>query len=303
MLVVAALAAACAGSGAGEQTATAGGATPSTAVQPSGSAPPETTLPPRTGTTEEPGTTVAPWPTLPTTTAVPSTTTAAPTTAPSTSAVPASTAPPTTPREGTYVATSADARTSCGAVAHIGDSTSVGLTSPSYIPNPTQRLDAQYNRVGAREQHLEISGARSIVEILSGQVNAYDTAVRLRAQGFHGCWVLALGTTDTANVAVGSSADRRSRIEKMLSVTGADPVLWVNVKTLVPSGAWSNANMASWNQELHDAVSRHPTLHVYDWATVVQDGWFSSDAIHYTGPGYAQRAALIANALTAAFPA
>src|SRR4051812_15192335 len=33
--------------------------------------------------------------------------------------------------------------TSCTQVVHIGDSTSIGLTSPAYLPNPADRIDAQ----------------------------------------------------------------------------------------------------------------------------------------------------------------
>ena len=33
----------------------------------------------------------------------------------------------------------------------------------------------------------------------------------------------------------------------MMSVAAGDPVLWVDVKSLVASGAWSNANMQLWN--------------------------------------------------------
>ena len=35
----------------------------------------------------------------------------------------------------------------------------------------------------------------------------------------------------------------------------------------------------------------------------VADSWFIPDGIHYTSPGYAARAHLIANALAEAFPA
>jgi hypothetical protein len=185
---------------------------------------------------------------------------------------------------------------------HIGDSTSVGLISPTVLPNPADRLDAQYARVGVVEQHLEISGARSIVETLPGQINAYDTAKNLRAAGYHGCWVFALGTTDTANVAVGSTVDRATRIDRMMSVAAGEPVLWVDVKTLVPTGAWSNANMMLWNQALLAAKPKYPNLRIYDWASVVQDSWFGSDQVHYTSVGYRNRARMIADALATAFP-
>ena len=186
---------------------------------------------------------------------------------------------------------------------HLGDSTSVGLVSPSFIPDPAQRMGAQYARVGATESHLEISGARSIVETLPGQVNAHDTAAALKQAGFDGCWVLALGTTDTANVAVGSNITRMDRIDRMMEVIGDDPVMWVDVKTLVGSGAWSNPEMAKWNATLVEAQAKYPNIKVYNWTQVVQDAWFSSDRIHYTGEGYAERARLIADALAATYPA
>jgi hypothetical protein len=43
-------------------------------------------------------------------------------------------------------------------------------------------------------------------------------------------------------------------------------------------------------------------MRVYDWASVVQSQWFISDGIHYSTPGSAQRAHLIAQALADAFP-
>jgi hypothetical protein len=44
-------------------------------------------------------------------------------------------------------------------------------------------------------------------------------------------------------------------------------------------------------------------MRVFDWASVARDDWFIPDGIHYTSPGYAARAHLIANALAEAFPA
>ena len=51
---------------------------------------------------------------------------------------------------------------------YIGDSTSEGMVMPSYLPDPDLRLNAQLARVGA-PQYIEISGARSTVETLSGR--------------------------------------------------------------------------------------------------------------------------------------
>lgn len=102
--------------------------------------------------------------------------------------------PTTAPAPATTSSPSAASatRTSCDAVAYIGDSTSVGMISPDYLPDPAQRLDAQYVRVGATSQRFDISGARSIVETLPGQTNGEETAHQLVTEGFRGCWVIAL---------------------------------------------------------------------------------------------------------------
>ena len=71
----------------------------------------------------------------------------------------------------------------------------------------------------------------------------------------------------------------------MLAAIGDDPILWVNVKTLEPTGEWSNEQMQLWNQALVEAAARYPNIEIYDWAAVVQDAWFQEDRIHYTSPG------------------
>jgi hypothetical protein len=166
-------------------------------------------------------------------------------------------------------------RTSCRSVVHIGDSTSEGLDSPSYLPKRSDRIGARYSDVGATWKP-EISGATSIVETLPGGTNAHDVAQQLVNQGYRGCWVIALGT---------------------------QPVMWVNVKTLVSSGPYAETNMEGWDNDLLRACARYPNMRVFDWASVVKDGWYIPDGIHYTSEGYAARARLIADALTKAFPA
>ena len=195
-------------------------------------------------------------------------------------------------------------RTSCAAVVHIGDSTSVGLMSPDFIADPAQRIDAQYARVGVTDFRNEIRGARSIVERYRGEENADDVATREVAGGFSGCWVMALGTTDAANLHAGGVLTAGERIDRMLTIVGDDPVLWVNVKTLNPQDPdWGNAEMVAWNEALVAAQARYSNLRIYDWAAVVQDAWFQDDGIHYTSAGNAERARLIADALLAAYPA
>ncbi len=195
-------------------------------------------------------------------------------------------------------------RSSCKAVVHIGDSTSEGLTSPEYLPLASQRIEAQYADVGVAEQHFEISGARSIEERFEGEPNAQEVAEAWKNEGFKGCWVLALGTNEAANVAVGSAVGERERIDKMMAIAGGEPVLWVNVRSLVPKGdPYSEENMKKWDEELVAACAAYPNMRVYNWAKDVKDEWFIDDGIHFTSPGYAARAALIAHALAHAFPA
>jgi lysophospholipase L1-like esterase len=193
-------------------------------------------------------------------------------------------------------------RTSCRSVVHMGDSTSDGLISPDYLPRPWQRIGAQYERVGVARFIPEISGGTSIVETSSGQPNAYAVAQQLARDGYRGCWVLALGTNDTADVAIGSQVGRPARIREMMRLLGSQPVMWVNVKSLLASGPYSEANMLAWNRALIRACARYPNMRVYDWASVVKNGWFISDGVHFTSRGYAARAHRVARALAGAFP-
>jgi peptidoglycan/LPS O-acetylase OafA/YrhL len=195
------------------------------------------------------------------------------------------------------------AQSVCGSVIHIGDSTSEGLVSRSYLPDPQQRIEAQYAHVGATIQHFEISGARSIVETYEGQPNAYEVARRWKRAGYRGCWVLALGTNDAADVYVGSSVDPLARIQRMMSLIGEEPVMWVNVKSLLSSGPYAEQNMRAWNEALLQACGEYPNMRVFDWAALAKKTWFIDDGIHYTTPGYAARSRLIAQALARAFPA
>jgi hypothetical protein len=195
------------------------------------------------------------------------------------------------------------AQTSCTSVAHIGDSTSVGMVSSTWLPDPAQRLAAQYRDVGVRHTQIDASGGRSIVEEMPGQVNGYRVASAWYQAGFRGCWVIALGTNDTANVSAGSNLGPLARIQEMMAAAHGAPVMWVNTQTDLSSGPWSEANMQSWNNALVQAAKQYPNMRIFNWAGMVQPSWHLSDGIHYTSAGYAVRAAAIADALARAFPA
>jgi|ERR1700710_1513604 len=210
----------------------------------------------------------------------------------------------TAPAPLTPAQADASTQSSCRAVVHIGDSTSEGLTSPEYLPLESQRIEAQYADVGVREEHFEISGARSIEERFEGEPNAREVAEAWKLEGFRGCWVLALGTNEAADVFVGSAVGEMERIEIMMNAIGDEPVMWVNVRSLVEAGdPYAAKNMEKWDEELLVACRRYPNMRVYDWASDVKDAWFIDDGIHFTSPGYAARSELIAHALAHAFPA
>jgi peptidoglycan/LPS O-acetylase OafA/YrhL/lysophospholipase L1-like esterase len=224
-----------------------------------------------------------------------------------------STIPPSTsttvPRNGWFVpwdtttttTTAPPLRTSCQSVVHIGDSTSESLVSNDYL-NPPQQLPAQYQQVGVQNVVLEISGARSIVETYDGQPNGYEVAQQLLSQGYNGCWVIALGTNDAADVAVGSNVAMAERIQRMMTLIGNQPVMWVNVISLLDSGPYAESYMQQWNQALVQACPAYPNMRVLNWASIAQPSYFISDGIHYTSAGSAVRASAIAQGLARAFP-
>jgi hypothetical protein len=194
-------------------------------------------------------------------------------------------------------------QTSCTSVVHIGDSLSVGLDSAGYVGSADARISVRYGAVGVRTLRLESSGGRSVIEHLDGQEDGEVVAKRIRKSGFHGCWVIALGTNDAANVAHGSQYGYSERIDRMMAVIGDDPVLWVDAKTTRRTGDYGAANMRMFNQALAKAHARYPGLKVYAWSDAAADTWFQRDGIHYSQGGAAYRAALIPAALAAAFPA
>lgn len=235
----------------------------------------------------------------PTTTTLPPTTTAP--ASPTTSAsAPSSTTASGSPTSAPAT-TAASPVSSCRSVVHIGDSTSESLISNDYL-NPSEQLPAQYARVGVGNVVLEIQGATSVDETINGEPNAQQVAQGLINQGYHGCWVIALGTNDAADVAVGSSMNLAQRVQAMMSVIGNQPVMWVTAESLLDSGPYANANMQQWNQAIIQACPQHPNMRVYDWASVAQPGWYISDGIHYSSDGSAVRSSDIATALAEAFP-
>ncbi|HEY8088569.1 MAG TPA: acyltransferase family protein [Polyangiaceae bacterium] len=218
-----------------------------------------------------------------------------------TPAVPVASAPGTAPHapDGRPPGTP---MTSCREVLHVGDSTSLGLVSSYVLPSPDDQIGARYRAVGVERFVPEIRGARSMVEMYKDEPNATQVVRRQTASGYAGCFVLALGTNDSANT--GGDVERLgARIDAMMALIGPDhPALWTTTRTLHDRGPYQNAHMQSWTQALTQACARHPNMRVYDWASEVKDEWFSKDGIHPGSTGYRERAARIARSLARAFP-
>jgi peptidoglycan/LPS O-acetylase OafA/YrhL len=193
--------------------------------------------------------------------------------------------------------------TSCKSVVHIGDSTSLGLDDPSYIPRRKDRISGQYARVGATTAYLDISDARSVVEKVENRPNAQEAALGLQRKNKGGCWVLALGLNEADDVYDHSPYGFAKRIDLMMQIIGKDPVMWVNVKTLLSDGGYSNSLMQQWNAAVVAACDKYPNMRAYDWPSDVLTNWYTTDQIHFTSEGYTKRARYIADALLKSFPA
>lgn len=198
----------------------------------------------------------------------------------------------------------APTHTSCRSVEYIGDSTSDGEASAEYVPNAKLRAPAQLSKVGVKRTHMDVSGARSIYEIYNGIPNAAMVARREVKDGYHGCWILALGTNEAANVAAGSTFSLRARIARMMSIIGNQPVMWVNAITLPGTPQYyGEAGMRQWDNDLVASCPKYATMRVFDWAAHPKPSWFIPDHIHYTPQGYIERTKAIVHGLVKAFPA
>lgn len=181
----------------------------------------------------------------------------------------------------------------CTLVAHIGDS----------LTYYTQdELVAAYELVGVTAQ-IDAYGGRAIKQKLPDDPHTGEQAANtIREGGFSGCWVVALGTNDTANVAAGAWYTRAEAIDTMMAAV--DPaalarVMWVNTHTTVSSGYYANDNMELWNDALDEATTRWSNLRVFDWAAIAATGVAPyADGIHHTTAGYDVRNAAIAEAVT-----
>ena len=184
----------------------------------------------------------------------------------------------------------------CQSVAHIGDS----LTAYTKA-----ELAEAYASVGVSAEIDAFGGRATLQKLRRDAKTGKQAALEFNATGAERCWVVALGTNDTANVAAGARYTRAKAIDAMMAAidpSARAPVMWVNTFTTLRAGHWSNANMKLWNEALVQARRRWPNLKVFDWASVAATGAAPfADGIHHTAEGYGARNRAIAEALAATF--
>ncbi len=179
----------------------------------------------------------------------------------------------------------------CATVAHVGDSTTV------------EARDLLVAAYGARFDGVVVDGGggRAVLQTIpSDPYTGVEAAEAIRATGFDGCWVVAMGTNDAANIAAGANYSRARVIDAMMNAidpTATTPVAWVEVFTTKASGYWNNTNMSAFNDALGAATERWPNLRILPWAAqaAVNSGWLS-DGVHHTAEGRVERTNWIAAA-------
>ena len=180
-------------------------------------------------------------------------------------------------------AAAAAASNDTGFVAVIGDSLTVGT-------QPYQADDLR--GAGWESATLNAYVSRGIATKMDSDPNTGLTAVdAVRWSGAEpDLWIVALGTNDAGLVGMSGYP---ALIARMLDHIGDRPVLWVNIYLPRNSG-----RQAAWNAALDDAAAARRQLRVFDWASIAgaHPAWLTTDGVHYTGAGYQQRAAALADA-------
>ena len=180
------------------------------------------------------------------------------------------------------------ARPVCTGVAHVGDSTTVE-SYDAHVAAYSQRFD---------DVLVDAGGGRSVFQRLAPDPQTgLDVVASIRAGGFEGCWVVALGTNDTANIAAGANYTHGEAIDAMMGAIDPEAdvhVVWVDAFTTKTDGYWHRDHMATWNAALEAATDRWPNLQVIDWSPVAaaNPSWLY-DGIHHTTVGRDARVAHI----------
>ena len=192
---------------------------------------------------------------------------------------------------GTGPAGAAKISASATRVSVIGDSLTVG-TMP-------YQADA-FTEFGWGHTAIDAHNSRGIQTKLNGDPHTGLTAVdAIRAKaGDSERWVIALGSNDAG---IFPKPKHAELINSMMDHIGtAHYVMWVNI--FLPL---NEPRQRYWNTSLASVAKERPDeMYVFDWASVAAENptWLAEDQIHYTGEGYWQRSALIAEATRTLLP-
>lgn len=197
--------------------------------------------------------------------------------------------------------TSTADHTPCTKVAWVGDSTSINaLTGGSGIISPDSQaasspIAKELFARGVATIAYDVSGGRSAVETVNGNPNAVDALTDLIA-GYPNidCAVYSGGTNDSANIAVGSAVDAKTRLERLAAAAGDIP-LYVTTVVIAPTATatgYTPAATATWNEALATTWPEQRVINHAGYPALL-----GSDGIHYTADGDAARAVLAADVL------
>jgi hypothetical protein len=188
----------------------------------------------------------------------------------------------------------------CDRIAHVGDSLTVQMQ---------HLLPGGYARHGWDDVIVDAYGGRGVSRQMYADVTGLDVVRHIVAGGFSGCWVIALGTNDTAHVGDDGAPPevqhqrRREIIASMMTLIGDAPVMWVDVFLVAADDAYSAAAAADWNLALVEEQQRHQRMAVFAWAPIAaaHPSWMAGDRIHDSRLGSIARARLVTDAAAARF--
>lgn len=167
-------------------------------------------------------------------------------------------------------------------------------------------LTHEYHRLGWHDVQVNARGGRGIASFIFSDITGLDAVRHIKDTGFDGCWVMALGTNDTANAKqyartpAEQKAWRLSLVRLMMAELDGAPVMWVNTHLVRGGNDYSAADAAAWNDVLAELQPSYPNMLIFDWNSVAaaHPEWTSTDLVHDTPIGSAQRAAFVAQAAT-----
>lgn len=190
----------------------------------------------------------------------------------------------------------------CKTIGWVGDSTSIflieegkGEVSPGGYLSDTPLAKELFNK-GIQKIFYDISGGRSAVEKLPGQLNAVEAMNGLPEAD---CYVAAIGTNDGANISVGYGPDVEAgsyimdqRYAQLKTAAHGKPLFAMTVKML-------DSNVSGYTPAASELVNKSIFRNfnnnlIIDWAPFATTDTFAGDGIHYTYEGSEKRAAVAA---------